>query len=123
MIDKEMIDTVMCKYLIKIADITNKETFFQVFKFITLYRECLNSYYKKPDQLPYTQTNNCEDAPEIANEFISEFLESEENYFGYKTEQSIELTQNFCQWLYDNNCSTSKLTLISQDQNTPTQAY
>ena len=61
----------------------------------------------------YTQDNNAEDAPDISNEFVTEFLETDPSFFDFQKDEVIEITQNFCQWLYDNNFTCSKLSLIS----------
>lgn len=68
---------------------------------------------KKDEGIEYTEENNAEDAPDISNEFVTEYLESDTNMFGFNKEDVIEITQNFCQWLYDNNFTCSKLSLIN----------
>ena len=39
-------------------------------------------------------------------------LECDKLSFGFRKEESIDLTQNICSWLYDNNFTTLKLSLI-----------
>ena len=47
-----------------------------------------------------------QDAKERATNF-------KEVCLGYNKEEAIDLTQNLCQWLYDNNFTCSKLSLIN----------
>jgi hypothetical protein len=114
--ENDPIDSIICQYLYKVADLCKKETFYSIFKFVTLYRDCLNHYNNAKSKIPgtqYTVCTNAEDAPDISNEFITEYLE-DHDYF--KQEEAIELTQNFCQWLYDNNYTCSKLTLMPPEE-------
>ena len=94
--------------------------------FVTLFREFVNicDRKKKKDLQPsiniyeipdYTMENNPEDVPDLSNEFINDFLETEQNLFDFNKEDSIDLTQNFCHWMYENNFTSSKLSLISND--------
>ncbi len=86
-------------------------------KFITLFRECVNIINKEKlrnsEGQEYTQVTNAEDVPDISNDFITEFLDPDTNTFDISKEEAIDLTQNFCHWLYENNFTCSKLSLIS----------
>lgn len=118
--ENEPIDSILCVYLSKVAEVCKKETFQMIFKFITLYRDCINYFYKERVKeeggIQYTECKNAEDAPDISNEFITEYLGLDEHSFNFQSQEVIEITQNFCQWLYDNNYTCSKLTLIPQEE-------
>jgi len=113
--EKSKCNEVFADYLCKIARVSRKEVFAKFVTFITLFRESLNSMNKK-DNLhsgDYTQEYVPEDAPDISNEFVTEFLESDSSFFDFQKDEVIDITQNFCQWLYDNNYTCSKLSLIN----------
>ncbi len=116
-IDNIKCDEVFAEYLFKVSQVTCDDYFKnKVVKFVILYREFLNAHKRKELDLSddYSVTYQAEDAPDVSNEFITEFLmDGEESIFEYDKEESIELTQNFCQWMYDSNYTSSKLTLIS----------
>ena len=78
-----------------------------------LFRECLNKVNKiNVGGNEYSEVSNSEDAPEISNEFVTEFMD-DENEFNISKEEVIDLTQNLCQYMYDNNFTCSKLSLIN----------
>ena len=109
-----MCDEVFALYLLTIKDLTNPEFFKKMVKFVFLYWEHLNNMKKITDSsADYSSTHNAEDAPDVSNEFITEFLDCENNTFDFDKNTAIELTQNFCQWMYDSNYTCSKLTLIN----------
>ena len=112
--DNVLCDEVFALYLLAVKELTNPEYFKTMAKFIFLYWEHLN-YNKKVNNSSnnYTSHNNAEDAPDVSNEFITEFLDTENKLFDFDKETAIELTQNFCQWMYDSNFTCSKLTLIN----------
>ena len=125
---------VFADYLCKIAKIARRHILLKFVTYVTLFRECLNLSYNNKntkddsnkensvvkdisetinDQLDYSELNNAEDAPDVSNEFVTDFLESDPNFFDLDKEEIIEITQNFCSWLYDNNYTCSKLSLIN----------
>jgi len=114
-------DEVFAYYIVKVAKVAKPEFFMKVLKFITLFRECLNNTNRdkmKPKNgsqasNDYSEVFNPEDVPDISNEYVTEYLGTEHNLFDFGREEAIDLTQNFCQWLYDNNFTCSKLSLIS----------
>lgn len=111
--DKVKCSEVFADYILKVSDVANPETLEKIVIFVTLFRECLNFNNKKEGEPEYTENNNAEDAPDISNDFVTDYLESDQNFFGFQKDEVIEITQNFCQWLYDNNYTCSKLSLIS----------
>ncbi len=112
--EKAKCSEVFADYICKVAKVANKECLEKIVIFVTLFRECLNSMNKQGENdNDYTEENNAEDAPDISNEFVTEYLETDGNFFDFQKEEVIDITQNFCQWLYDNNYTCSKLSLIS----------
>jgi hypothetical protein len=110
-------DEVFSEYLLKVSKLAKKEQFNKILKFVTLFRECLNiinSNKCKEEGKEYSESYNAEDAPDISNEYVTEFLETEAATFDLQKEEAIDLTQNFCQWLYDNNYTCSKLSLVAE---------
>lgn len=113
-------DQVFASYLKDVSNKSNKEYFNFIFKFVLLFRECINVVRKAINELDvndlsagkeFTQINNAENVPDTCNEFISEFMEPHE-YFGLDTGELIEVIQHLCFWLYVHNFTTSRLTLL-----------
>ena len=117
--ENECTDNVLMNYLNKMSQFCNPTYFTKLIKFVTLFREHVNSVNivnGNDNGIPkeYTETNNAEDVPDSSNEFITDFLDPDtrEEDFGFSKEESIDLTQNLCYWMYDNNFTCSKLSLI-----------
>lgn len=108
-------DNVLIYYLTKISLHVCPEYFTKVVVFVTLFREYVNiAYQDKVEGKEYTAEMNAEDVPNICNEFIIDFLDPDNgNDYNYPKEEAIDLTLNLCQWMYDNNFSCSKLTMIN----------
>ena len=127
--EKEVSDKVFMDYLNKMSLHVNPNYFTKLIIFVTLFREFVNiNEFKKKnkdlnneidlnnnDNTEYTSVNSAEDVPDLSNEFINDFLDTDKILFGFNKEDSIDLTQNFCHWMYENNFTSSKLTLISND--------
>ena len=116
-------------FLNKMSLHVNPFYFVRLISFITLFREYINisknkngneeneneyylqyKFYKnEPD---YTACYPAEEIPHFCNGYINDFLECDKLSFGFRKEESIDLTQNICSWLYDNNFTTLKLSLI-----------
>jgi hypothetical protein len=115
--EHSLTDTVLMYYLNKVSLITNQQYFIKVIKFVTLYREHVNIFNqnKVKEGQQYTEVKDAEDVPDSSNEFITEFLHPEgtETDFGFTKDESIDLTQNLCYWMYENNFTCSKLSLIN----------
>lgn len=107
-------EEVFAEYLKKMANYCNPSYFARLLKFVCLFRDCVNIMYKSKvnEVKDYTEIMTAEDVPDISNEFITEFLEPEQT-FNINKEEAIDLTQNFCHWLYENNYTCSKLSLIN----------
>ena len=103
-------DEVLAAYLHHVSKFCNATFFKDVVKFVILFRE--NVVVVNKNNPKYTEEFTAEDAPDSSNEFILEFLCVDSgNKFGVKKEESIELTQNLCSWMFRNNYSHSKLAL------------
>ncbi len=127
-------DEIFAEYLDSVARAVNKDCYKQVLKFVFLFRECLNHYGERLSkakqeaagypvgnnngkseegkQEEYCMTNNAEQAPEVSNEFVTLYLDEVKANFGKM--DPIELTQNFCGWLFNNGYTCSKLSLIQE---------
>ena len=112
----QKIDVVLIDYLNKMSMFCNPEYFIKLIKFVTLFREHVNQFYGKKNNLDkeYTEINDAENFPDSANHFLLAFLhpDGKENDFGFNKEESIDLTLNLCYWLYENNFTCSKLSVI-----------
>ena len=111
-------DEVFFEYLKVLCSKCNQKYFIFAFKFVTLFRECLNKFKlnEKDKTKEYTQLYNSDQVPDLCNEFINEFMESAD-YFGLNTDEDklelIEVIQHFCFWLFDNQYTTSRLSLLA----------
>ena len=109
-------DEIFAEYILKVSKVCNKEFFVKILKFVTIFRECLNIINKGRNcngTDDYSEVNNAEDAPDISNDFITDYLEKDCDMFEFSKDDAIDMTQNFCQWLYDCNYTCSKLSLIN----------
>jgi hypothetical protein len=115
-IDNVLCDEVFAEYLLTVRKLVNPEYFKRLVLFVFLYWENINKIKKQEStESDYTSRHNAEDAPDVSNEFITEFLETDNGPIDFNKEEAIKLTQNFCQWMYDANYTCSKLTLISNN--------
>jgi|LauGreDrversion4_2_1035121.scaffolds.fasta_scaffold432846_1 hypothetical protein len=113
------IEEIFYEYLYFIKSQTNKNYLTLALKFLVLFKECLLKA-KYTLQKDGEQNNSDFDimnkAPEYCNEFVTEFLENND-YFGVQLEadrnEFIELIQHFCNWLYMNSYTQSKLSRIA----------
>ena len=97
------IDSIFFFYLKEHSKNVNLEYFWFMIKFIVLFRECINklrdNLVKKDEQnKAYSEIYNCENVPEMCNDFMLEFMEPYD-YFGLNKDELIELIQHFCYWL------------------------
>jgi len=111
------IDEIFLLYLKDVYKQTNAEYFHFMFKFIILFRQCINklknpSTFNSPDPKNYyTQQNNAEGVPDFCNDFVTDFMEPNE-YFGMDIIELIEIIQHLCFWLFEKNFTTSNLALV-----------
>lgn len=122
-------DEVFALYLREVSRIVNPVAYKKVLKFIFLYRECINEYgwekkvfYEEKDKTvedlklmsnyrEYSICNNAEHLPEVANELITEIVDSRGRNFGLSRDECIDLARNFTHWLYVNGFTCSKLSV------------
>jgi hypothetical protein len=114
-------DSCFYEYLKMISEKANQEYFLFAFKFIVLFRECINKYKEKEVEekgVIFSEVKNADNVPDLCNEFICDFME-EANYFGMDSNECknefIEIIQHFCCWLYDKGYTNSRLTLMTSD--------
>ena len=119
-------DDIFYEYINFVKERTNKNYFILVLKFILLFRECMNFSRQTPAEpdtngsfvvkKEYSSHNQADTAPDLCNEFVTEFLENND-YFGIASEpdryEIIELIQHFCSWLHLNQYTQSRLSRIS----------
>ena len=113
------LDQLFFLYLKEFSDKTNKDYFWFMFKYIILFRECINNLRKnlikaEYQNKSYSQIYNAETVPEICNDFFLEFMEPYD-YFGMNKDELIELVQHFCYWLYYKRFTKSHLTLLDNE--------
>lgn len=96
------------KYLKYAYQMTNRNYFDFLFKFVVMFKECIN--LKKGEM--YTRSNNADIVPDMCNDFVSDFLEKN-NFFGMDINELILAIQHCCHWLWETHYTTSKLTLMS----------
>jgi hypothetical protein len=119
--EHQIADSVFIEYLNKMSAFCNPNYFTKLIIFVTLFREHSNqinvSKLKEDEQNKvYTEIKDAEDVPDSSNEFITDFINPEEknNDLGFNKEECIDLTQNLCYWMYENNYTCSKLSLIRE---------
>ncbi len=123
--EHQIADLVFIEYLNKMSIYCNPTYYIKLIEFVTLYREHSNlincnknrENLKEKDK-EYTEFNDAEDVPDDSNEFITDFLDPEgkNDDLGFSRKESIELTQNLCFWMYENNFTCSKLSLINESK-------
>lgn len=128
------VDEIFALYLYEISKKVNRNFFYICIQYVILFRECLNEIgWQKKQESEQTEgdgagdeakppedeekgefclENNAEHAPEICNEFVTVFMESKKQIEISKNDQ-IDLTINFCHWLFEHQFTCSKLTMIS----------
>jgi len=117
-------DLVLIEYLNRMSAYCNPTYYVKLIKFVTLFREHSNIINAEKNKnlngtnKEYTEVNDAEDVPDSSNEFITDFLDPEEKHedLGYTREECIDLTQNLCYWMYENNFTCSKLSLINENK-------
>ena len=119
--EHQIADLVFIEYLNKMSAYCNPNYYTRLIEFVTLFREHsnqINVSKLKEDELNniYTECRDAEDVPDSSNEFITDFINPEEKNddFGFNKEECIDLTQNLCFWMYENNYTCSKLSLIRE---------
>lgn len=126
------VDEIFALYLYKISQKVNESFYKIVLTYVILFRECLNEigWQKKIESEgikleedenlkqrigteQFCLVNNAEHAPEICNEFVTVYMEQKRGSFEITKPDQIDLTINLCHWLFENQFTCSKLTMIS----------
>jgi hypothetical protein len=106
-------DEIFAKYIIEAYPQCNKDYFLFLVKFIVLFRECINKVKGVDDiSSEFTSFNKADCTPDLCNDFMTDFMEKND-YYGLDVNELIEIIQHFCNWLYENKHTTSRLTLLS----------
>ena len=66
----------------------------------------------------FPKIKEAEDVPDMSNNFINDFLYlyEDEVSFGFELQETIDLTTNLCSWMYENEFSESKISLIGNKE-------
>lgn len=121
-------DEIFAEYLDLIAKDVKKECYANVLKFVLIYRECMNQYGDKiqkeknggesnpqetrgEESKCYCLTHDAEHVPEASNELITIYLDTVNTSFGDM--EPVDLTLNFCGWLFNGGYTCSKLSLMN----------
>lgn len=127
-----LVDEIFALYLFRISQKVNEVFYKTVLTYAILFRECLNEigWQKKVESeglkveentqlkvdmenLEFCLHNNAEHAPEICNEFVTVYMENKRQQVEISKPDQIDLTINLCHWLFENQFTCSKLTMIS----------
>lgn len=119
------IDFVLVMYLKECSTRTCLEYFETILKFVVLFREGINTIKqnekekerekevikdKNRDTKRYTEKYNSQEVPDVCNAIIQEFFEPN-CFFGLDTKDLEEIIQHICYWMFNNNYTTSRLTI------------
>jgi hypothetical protein len=58
-------------------------------------------------------TNSAEHAPEICNDFVTIYMDQNRSLMEISKPDQIDLTINLCHWLFENQFTCSKLSMIT----------
>ncbi len=121
--DKFSIDNVLAIYIILLIEVTKGTILFdRLIKFIFLFREYLNlfgwDYLKNLYDFrilnninmdgDFCSSNNCEEIPELVEDFIAVFLDIDPSLTPLRKE-FIDIAHNLCNWLFINGLTSYKL--------------
>jgi hypothetical protein len=126
------IDKIFIIYLVYFSKVTRDSRMVELItQFIILFREHINIVgpeYKKSFQKfgikldfnpssPYTSFNDCFDVPNYINDFISVFINMKGLNFEYKVNEILDISQNFCNWLFVNKFTNFKIATNKNELN------
>ena len=105
-LNKPPIDTVFFLYMKYLFNKVNKDYFTLCVKYLIIFREYINREKKEEinkkyideNKKEYTQIYNAEIIPDLFNDFLIDFMESN-NYFGLDKDEIIKIIEYFCFWL------------------------
>ena len=115
--EQENIDKIFISYLNRVSLYCNPDYYINIICFVTLFRNFIE-IKKNENETNFCEENEIEDIPFLSNEFINIFFNEQksDNFFELSSNEAIELMQNLCYWLYENNYTTAKLSLISEEK-------
>lgn len=129
-------DEIFSEYLGFIAKRINKKYYIKLIMFVLFFRECTNRNSAKlkedsrkmpKDLFPpmetqvilsnsveedYCATHNAEQLPDVSNDFIVNYMKDKKKHI--PNPEAMDLTQNFCHWLYINGYTCAKLSQIHE---------
>lgn len=111
----EITDTIFINYLNKMSTFCNQEYYIELIKFVTLFREHINIVNINKENFgtikEYTEMEDAENIPNYCNSFINEFLfpKGDDSEFILSKDECIDLIQNICFWMYENNFTSSRI--------------
>ena len=133
-----LVDEIFALYLYRMSNRINRSYYKTVLAYVIFFRECLNEYgwgkkieseaiqlENNPDlkndiaNKQFCLVNNAEHAPEICNEFVTVYMEYKKSIIDIPKHDQIDLTINFCHWLFQCQFTCSKLTMIGWDSGLP----
>ena len=105
-LNKPPIDTIFYLYMKYLLNKVNQEYFSFGIKYLIIFREyinkekkeSINNKYTNENKKEYTQIYNGEIIPDLFNDFLIDFMESN-NYFNLDKDEVIKLIEYFCFWL------------------------
>lgn len=122
---RRCVDDVLILYLINFFKVTGqvKELKGMVVKFVILFREYLNisgwdykkTFIKYDVAMPlslkgsYTQCFDCDDIPDLINNFVSVFLQIDPKGFNLNLKEFLDIVKNFLNWLFVNSLTNYKI--------------
>lgn len=107
---QKSIDYAFWDYLLDCSTKANREYFDFIFKFVVLFRECINK--EKGDDNFSSKQESSECVPDMCNSFVAVFME-EGSYYGLDMNEVIMIIQHCCYWLWEKHYTTSKLSLMN----------
>jgi hypothetical protein len=117
------IDDALTIYLSSFVEVTRKDFFIDILTtYCILLRTYLNTigwdYKRKFIETgvniefrrygAFTAFNDCKEVPDLINEFLSVFMTLDEKFF-MEEKYILDITTNFCSWLFVNNLTNFKL--------------
>jgi hypothetical protein len=103
-----------------------------ILAYVIFFRECLNKigwqkriesdevlFEEQPELAEAAQnyefclTNTAEHAPEICNDFVTMYMDQNRHLMEISKPDQIDLTINLCHWLFENQFTCSKLSMIT----------
>lgn len=128
-----LVDEIFALYLYTVSLKTNPVFYKMVLTFVVYYRECFNhigwtkriasekiDLAKNPDieskmnqAEGFCLTNTAEHAPDISNEFVTVWMVDHKEQSKIDRQDCIDLTINLCHWLFENQFTCSKLSMIA----------